>query len=291
MEGKDPFRDLAFDGKPSNYREFRRKVILSVAALEDKSQHLAGPKLLSRLTGEAWRCTEHLSVSELRTSHGWTKVLECLDKHYQHLPEIELHEAIDEFLFHLKKRPHEGATAFSSRFRTQLARLEHLITQERAAAQVKRRKIQPDGKRHLGPATPVASSLEDSSDDKGDKDEEEADKTDGGDETEEPKQAPEAEQSGPFDPPISPRHSSKTPSEKPSSRGSKRQTAGTWKADQERSLLEMQRVLGTLEPSHRKPKPIFPQSVLGHLFMRKFEQGTTSHDHQIHRRVITIFGR
>lgn len=150
MEGKDPFRDLAFDGKPSNYREFRRKVILSVAALEDKSQHLAGPKLLSRLTGEAWRCTEHLSVSELRTSHGWTKVLECLDKHYQHLPEIELHEAIDEFLFHLKKRPHEGATAFSSRFRTQLARLEHLITQERAAAQVKRRKIQPDGKHILG---------------------------------------------------------------------------------------------------------------------------------------------
>ena len=83
MESKDPFRDLAFDGRPGNYREFRRKVILSVAALEDKSQHLAGPKLLSRLTGEAWRCTEHLSVSELRTSHGWTKVLECLDKHYQ----------------------------------------------------------------------------------------------------------------------------------------------------------------------------------------------------------------
>ena len=32
----------------------------------------------------------------------------------------------------------------------------------------------------------------------------------------------------------------------------------------------MQRMLGTLEPSHRKPKPIFPLSVLGHLFMRKF---------------------
>ena len=271
MESKDPFRDLAFDGRPGNYREFRRKVILSVAALEDKSQHLAGPKLLSRLTGEAWRCTEHLSVSELRTSHGWTKVLECLDKHYQHLPEVELHEAIDEFLFHLKKRPHEGATAFSSRFKTQLARLEHLITQERVAAQVKRRKIQPEGKRHLGPATPVASSLEDSSEEKG---EEEANKTDGGDEAEDlPSQGPRVEPEGPFDPPLTPRHSSRTPSEKPSSKGSKRQTAGTWKADQERSLLEMQRVLGTLEPSHRKPKPIFPQSVLGHLFMRKFGLG------------------
>ena len=32
----------------------------------------------------------------------------------------------------------------------------------------------------------------------------------------------------------------------------------------------MQRMLGTLEPSHRKPKPIFPQSFLGHLFMRNF---------------------
>ena len=182
-----------------------------------------------------------------------------------------MHEAIDEFLFHLKKRPHEGATAFSSRFKTQLARLEHLITQERVAAQVKRRKIQPEGKRHLGPATPVASSLEDSSEEKG---EEEADKTDGGDEAEDqPPQGPRVEPEGPFDPPLTPRHSSRTPSEKPSSKGSKRQTAGTWKADQERSLLEMQRVLGTLEPSHRKPKPIFPQSVLGHLFMRKFGLG------------------
>ena len=53
MDSKDPFKDISFDGRPGNYREFRRKVILSVAALEDKVQHLAGPKLLSRLTGEA----------------------------------------------------------------------------------------------------------------------------------------------------------------------------------------------------------------------------------------------
>lgn len=32
----------------------------------------------------------------------------------------------------------------------------------------------------------------------------------------------------------------------------------------------MQRLLGTLELSHTKPKAIFPQSVLGHLFLRKF---------------------
>ena len=58
MDTKDPFKDISFDGRPGSYREFRRKVILSVAALEDKVQHLAGPKLLSRLTGEAWRCKD-----------------------------------------------------------------------------------------------------------------------------------------------------------------------------------------------------------------------------------------
>ena len=115
LDYRDPFKDLTFDGRPGQYREFRRKVIQSVAALEDKNQHLAGPKLLSRLSGEAWRCTEHLSVSELRSDKGWLLVLYCLDKHYKHLPEVELHESIDEFLFHLKKQPAKGMTAFLHR--------------------------------------------------------------------------------------------------------------------------------------------------------------------------------
>ena len=57
------------------------------------------------------------------------------------------------------------------------------------------------------------------------------------------------------------------------SRSSKRQHEATYKLEmleQEAARREMQRVLGTLEPGYRKPKPIFPQSVLGHLFMRKF---------------------
>ena len=178
MDSKDPFRDISFDGRPANYREFRRKVILSVAALEDKVQHLAGPKLLSRLTGEAWRCTEHLSIAELRTQQGWLRVLECLDKHYKHLPEVELHESIDDFLFHLKRKPHEGATAFASRFKTALARLENLISAERDAARAKRRKKEDPKRRHLGPATPVESSLEDSSDVGKFPEDEEADQTD-----------------------------------------------------------------------------------------------------------------
>ena len=100
----DPFKDLSFNGAPSEYRLFRRKIILHVASLEEKHVRLAGPKILTRLSGEAWRATEHLAVGELRQEDGWLKVLGALDEHYKFLPETELNECVDEFLFHLKKK-------------------------------------------------------------------------------------------------------------------------------------------------------------------------------------------
>ena len=121
---KDALQHVSFDGKPSGYRDFRRKTLLAIAGLEDKHAHLAGPRLLARLSGEAWRATEHLNIAELRTPTGFLTVIKALDEHYKFLPETELHESIDEFLFSLKRRNGEGATAFASRFRTQLARVD-----------------------------------------------------------------------------------------------------------------------------------------------------------------------
>ena len=93
---------------------------------------LAGPKILTRLTGEAWRAIEHLSISELRSEDGWLLVLRALDNHYKYLPETELNECVDEFLFHLKRRSGEGPTAFVSRFKSVLSRLETLIAAEKS---------------------------------------------------------------------------------------------------------------------------------------------------------------
>ena len=125
-------RDLTFTGVPSKYRQVRRKVLLSVASLEDKQIRLAGPRILTRLQGEAWRATEHLSVAE-RSADGWRKILAALDSHYRFLPETELNKSVDEFLFGVRRRPNEGPTAFISRFRTCLSRLETLIAADKAA--------------------------------------------------------------------------------------------------------------------------------------------------------------
>ena len=134
---------------------------MAVAGQENKLAHLAGPRLLQRLQGEAWRATEHLQVAELRKPDGWLEVIHALDKHYRFLPETELHEAVEEFLFGMKRKSGEGATSFSSRFRTQLSRVQSLIAQEREMTKSKRRGKK--GKRSREPnAVEPESSLEES---------------------------------------------------------------------------------------------------------------------------------
>lgn len=163
METKDTFRDLQFDGRPSGYRDFRRKTILAVAGQENKFSHLAGPRLLQRLQGEAWRATEHLRAADLRKPKGWLEVIHALDLHYRFLPETELHEAVEEFLFSMKRRPGEGATSFSSRFRTQLDRVQTLIAQEREQTRSKKRRGKRKGRKPTADVPPgFSSSLEES---------------------------------------------------------------------------------------------------------------------------------
>ena len=76
--------------------------------------------------------------------------------HYAFLPETELHEALNSFLFDLRKRPHEGATAFASRFKTALRRVQALIAQERSTAKTKKSK----SKGSVASAEPGNGSIE-----------------------------------------------------------------------------------------------------------------------------------
>ena len=271
----DPFKDLTFSGAPSEYRLFRRKILLQIAALEEKYIRLAGPRILSRLTGEAWKATEHLQISELRTEKGWLRVLTALDQHYRFLPETELNECVDEFLFHVKRRQGEGPTAFVSRFKTALSRLENLV-----AADMESQK--PPGKRRRKDKPQASSSCSSSaaSEDDGQVSEELTR------ERVERAAASAAAAAEGAVPAADSRDDSKglktktlgsfvaesSPKSKkhPSSRGSKPSGRGTLKADEERAQRKMLEQLGQLEAGHLKKRAIFPSVVLGHLFMKKY---------------------
>ena len=288
MEGsKDALNGITFDGKPSGYRDFRRKTLLAIAGLEDKHSHLAGPRLLSRLSGEAWRATEHLNISQLRSPEGFMIVIRALDEHYKYLPETELHESIDEFLFALKRRQGEGATAFASRFRTQLARVETLISQEREMTKSKRRRT-TDKAPDIPPVDEAFDSEMEHTASEGTGPEHDAASHRSAAASAVPSMsAAEPRASEPSQPADAPRATEtgtaehaqpegrRTTSESAAStgRGSRRKqhsTHGTYEADWAKSQLKMKQMLGTLEMGHIKPRPIFPQSVLGHLFMRKY---------------------
>ena len=58
--------------------------------------------------------------------------------------------------------------------------------------------------------------------------------------------------------------------DKGTKRRHKTASTGTFEQDHAAGQRRMQHMLGTLEVGHLTPKPILPQSVLGHLYMRKF---------------------
>ena len=285
MESKDTFKDLQFDGKPSGYRDFRRKTILAVAGLESRNVHLAGPRLLQRLQGEAWRATEHLRIADLRAENGWMEVIQALDLHYKFLPETELHEAVEEFLFAMKRRQGEGATSFSSRFRTQLDRVQTLIAQERASHRAKRRPRR--GRKQAPVPVEPLSSLDDS--EKSQMPEPQppepeqgsaASHQETGDETGR-EEAPRTSADDAADQHSVHTGRSQAPSAAGSKTSSKREresvtskksqlSRGTHKSDRDRQNRRMLEMLGSLEQGHLRPTPIFPQAILGHLYMRKF---------------------
>ena len=66
--------------------------------------------------------------ADLGTAKGWLRVLTALDQHYRFLPETELNECMDEFLFQV-------TTAFVSRFKTALSRLENLVAADMESQQ------------------------------------------------------------------------------------------------------------------------------------------------------------
>ena len=222
---------------------------------------LAGPRILTKLTGEAWRATEHLSVTELRSENGWMQVLEALDGHYKYLPETELNECVDEFLFHLKHRSGEGPTAFISRFKTVLRRLESLIAADKAAqsATSKRQKMEPEpGVTSSEEESPTAERVTAASaaaaagvDEKG------------GGTSQKAAHSKGPTTAGSFVEELSPKMKDASP------RGSQL-SSGTQRGDDERAQRRMQRSLEKLEAGHTRLRPVFPALVLGHLFMRKY---------------------
>ena len=163
---------------------------------------------------------------------------------------------------------------FVSRFKAVLSRLENLVASERAqdkgsSKRRREKKVTPD----TGEGENTSSSL--SSDHA---DEEEA---------EEPRLTKEkVDAASAADPGLGARRAAEpaeeskgprtvgsfvgSPVRKPPSGAGSQRSRGTQRGDDEKANRRMLENLGKLETGHLRPRPIFPEVILGHLFMKKY---------------------
>ena len=212
------------------------------------------PFHVTKLQGKAWRATERRSTLTAN------------------LPETELNERVDEFLFDLKRRPHEGVTQCVSRFRSTLSRLETLVAADRMAQQARKRKhkgrtmaVDPLS---LSPSRSQTSS-------------EFSEISEGlSKEKVEARDRASAAAAAASDVPVESCIAKTVGSlvgeggspqkRRGTSEASRGSGYGSQQADNEKAQLKMMRQLELLEEGHTRACPIFQEVVLGHLFMKKY---------------------
>ena len=132
----------SFDGKLDQCRDYRKRALLYFNGLEDGKQILAGPRLISNLSGPAFECFRERDPSDFRNPRGVLQLLSILDDRFQFSPEQDLSDRLEELFFRLRRRRGEETTSFSTRFETLMAKTEALITEEQRADRKKQQDLQ-----------------------------------------------------------------------------------------------------------------------------------------------------
>jgi hypothetical protein len=114
----------SWDGDLAKWRNYKRQVTLWMeVTLTDPGRQ--GPRLLSRLTGEAWQACEELPLEELK-SGGPDFLLRYLETRLE-VQEVHLvGRAVEEFFFATRRHPGEHVNKWVVRFKTSYHRLKQL---------------------------------------------------------------------------------------------------------------------------------------------------------------------
>ena len=95
----------SFTGAPGRYRDYRLAIHWLAASVRDDNRLLVAPALAQRLSGEASELFRYRGPAEFRVADGFQRFVRVLDEHYQYLPETELLEALDSFLYGVVRAP------------------------------------------------------------------------------------------------------------------------------------------------------------------------------------------
>ena len=114
-----------FDGQPSSYKEYRKRVNLYY-----KKMTLANKKteatinLLTSLAGPVWKQVEHLADSAPDDENGFSLVLQELDRVYQYDSRVEMPKAFERFFYGVNRPSGQTLIQYCSDHREAARELE-----------------------------------------------------------------------------------------------------------------------------------------------------------------------
>ena len=114
-----------FDGRPSSYREYRKRITLYMKKMRLIKKTPEGIiNILTSFTGAVWKQVEHLSDSAPEAEDGFEQVLLTLDRIYQYDSKVEMPRAFEKFFYQVSRGPGQTLMSYVSDHRDAARELE-----------------------------------------------------------------------------------------------------------------------------------------------------------------------
>ena len=156
QETKEDYSRLrcAWDGEPSSWPDFSRRVRLAFERTSRRKRHLLGPEVVSQLTGRAWTITQDLDHARLVRRDGVIYLLAFLREHLGRLPIPDIGLRLESLLLRTRRQPGQSMATWSSSLRQQYRLLQIALVRVRGSEAYSSK----DGKPSASRSEPSSSS-------------------------------------------------------------------------------------------------------------------------------------
>ena len=114
-----------FDGRPSSYREWRKRITLYQKKMVLAKRAPEGViNLLTSFSGHVWKQVEHLAETATEQEDGFITILQTLDRIYQYDAKVEMPKAFEKFFFGVARGNSQTLLAYCAEHRDCARELE-----------------------------------------------------------------------------------------------------------------------------------------------------------------------
>ncbi|CAE7347134.1 RE1 [Symbiodinium sp. KB8] len=147
QEPKEDFSRLrcAWDGEPSTWMDFARRVRLAFERTARRKRHLLGPEVVSQLSGRAWTITQDIEHARLVRRDGVIYLLTFLREHLGRLPIPDIGLRLEALLLRTRRQQGQSMATWSSSLRQQYRLLQIALVRVRGSENPRSKDGKPAG--------------------------------------------------------------------------------------------------------------------------------------------------